>query len=552
MTGHRDNGGFAALVNGNSVVYESKGEFDNVPTSEDQTGMEETAGSGRDPSTSNLVPSVDHTASEKASGGHYTTHQPKNREIVDPIENALHGIDKTLAVGTSSEETPKKEPPSSEATDHPIGGASLKDLILTKQALFETISDSSGDASLNDPTLTNQAPSEAINPLSEDAPTEAQAPLNHAPSGTITHVIEHTSSEDPIVTTSAPSVATHHPTEHASSKDPTFNNQVLSEPIVETNQTNDVLVNPHTVGDNIHPGISQPTTETPLENSSTSEKRPGNEILDASALGAEHVSVLPEPGAAAQAPLGPVANFEPAMDPKESKTVVPAANDASTTSNLALAPGDSSKEEESAGTVMGRTGPVLEALPKSETSVAEDPASAIAAINNAAAELDHTMEHHRLNKNVEVDHGLFVTDSDSMAYAHSGPRVENRDETQHHEKVAPSAGNEISFAGGPFPAFNASQAIQTPMDVQERRGVQSEAKTSADSTLTDPTPADPTPASSTPPDTEMDDGSSVSTIHAYLGAHAPSLGTGSVDGNPGDTLMDDGDSALGDDVDSYV
>ena len=467
------------------------------------------------------------------------SHQQSNGGFIGLVNGDLN-MDEAKRIETSFEETPTIKLPSLESIDHPVDSDPRNDPISFNQALAERPNISNKDASLKDSVHTYQAPSEEISPLIEDASTTAHAPFNHTPSETIHQSMEQTPSEGPVVTTSAPSIATHHPLENASLKDPISSDQALSEPTIETEETNELAVNAPTVGDNLHPGISQPAVEVPLEESLTAKKRSDHESPDPSALRAEHVSVLPEPKAAVEAQLGPFTNAEPTIDPKESKTVVPAVDDGLITSNIASAPQHSSREEGSADIIMEQTEPVLEALPRNEASVAENPASAVAAINNAASELNHIMEQHRSNKNAEVDHGSPKSNWDSISYAHSGPPEGDHDETQHYEKAPPPAGNDSSFLSDPSPAFQVDQAIQTPMDVHEPMGVQPEAETPVDSI-----PADPIPA-----DTEMDDGSSVSTIHAYLGAHAPSLGTGSVDGNPGDTLIDDGDSALGDDVES--
>ena len=127
-----------------------------------------------------------------------------------------------------------------------------------------------------------------------------------------------------------------------------------------------------------------------------------------------------------------------------------------------------------------------------------------------------------------------MTQKTDEVVAHPDIASKAHDTTDHQDKAIPRSTDDLPPTGHPSSVVeplltsDTPQAPQEPLEANQGMATQSGSSTE---------------------DTAMDDGSSASTIHAYLGEHAPSLGTGSVNG---DSIMDDGDSALGDEVESYV
>ena len=268
----------------------------------------------------------------------------------------------------------------------------------------------------------------------------------------------------------------------------------------------------------------------------------------------ENISVPHDSSSVLHSSSVPVIPSESVIEPKETDTTVPPQNDISHVNDLAPSSHESSRTQLEGDVSIAHAEPILEALPQSEKSVAENPSSAIADINKAAAELDHLMEGSDPDTKHEFANPSFNKDLESLA--HVPPEavygiqdtIQQHDEThmpfkttsktydptpQHDEPIM-EAVDDVSLVADPVSVPQVPLETHAPLEVHEPL---------------EPTLEAATPSGSTTADTEMDDGSSVSTIQAYLGTHAASIGTGSVNG---DSIMDDGDSALGDDVESYV
>ncbi len=372
---------------------------------------------------------------------------------------------------------------------------------------------------------------EIVNPVGND-PHDSDKTLesDKTPAG-------DTGSRDTSMTERFPSQAIDPPVNNASCENSYSANQVPSEPTRESIQTlaqgePKVAI---TIDHDLHPSVPGSTTPPPPEKFVRKEKQLGHEGPESSTLPANDISIPHETSPAVHSYQASTVDAEPTIEPRQSEVAAPTVLNAAQGSDPLLASHESLKASVEADTSAVQTEPVLEALPKSEASVAEDPASAITAINNAASQLDHIMEEHGLNKDYEVKNASSNNDLDSLAQAHSGAESGNHDPAQQQDHTVSQSA--IDTPSGELPsAAPLSIETQAPLGIHESLGA---------------APSTDTQATSTPADADMDDGSSVSTIH-YLGTHATSIGTGSVNGDPGDTSMDDGDSALGDDVESYV
>ena len=531
-------------INGDSLPAEANPEVGTSPvvnsTSENQMGTEEAPDLDHNASIGHLATPAEHKtsavhiASASASESHNTPHHPEQKEVTA----STHETDKNSASRTGTEETSISEPYPSETTHHPSEGAVRDGLISTPQVPSEpTVRTST--------TMADIEPKEDAHSLNDVSHTGGLRSTVESSPGEPLQLDERLNHGEPNLATS-PAPA----------------------PWGEN------LLNPH---------LATPTS---------------------------------------QSPTVPAVEPEQPKDFDEIETNVPVVDNATQLSNLTSVSREPSKIEASADTSMDEMEPIREALPKSETSVAETPAAAIAAINNAAAEMDHIMEQHNLNSNFEIEHTSDRKGPKSFSQADHDSEKGSCDLPQQHDRAAPASVNNVSFAMDPTStvqetlsphtcldtdepveneAFRISpsldhprleirdptddqvshvthqtlgvhepmedqayQATNSPLNVHEPTASHFGTETSAaqgppviSATSNVPESIAPytgigTPVDSIPADAEMDDGSSVSTVQAYLGAHAPSLGTGSVNGDFDDTHMDDGDSALGDDVESYV
>ena len=328
-------------------------------------------------------------------------------------------------------------------------------------------------------------------------------------------------------------------------------NHAPSGTFMETNQAmveDEPGVLGHPVGDSVHSSSHEPDSQARQGQSLQLNKISDHERPELVPFPTENLAV-PHNAEAEVAPSpGPAAIPKEVANPKELEITAPARIDALQTYDLDSISQEPSKASIEEDALLWSTEPILEALPQSEAFVTENPASAVAAINNAASELDQIMEQHDLNKSYEVQNTSFDDDLNSLGQAPPGPVSETLDPAQQNDKTLPGPVHDVPLAGEPSPLIPTSVETHAPLDVHEPIEAHPGTETPADSAPAHPGVEPPT--DSAPEGAEMDDGSSVSTIHAYLGA--PSLGTGSVNGDPDDTLMDDGDSALGDDVESYV
>lgn len=384
---------------------------------------------------------------------------------------------------------------------------------------------------------------------SPDMPQESEHnevldPAEVAPSESAKNSAPETGSGEAELTGEAPAQTINHPTGHASFSAPTTANHPPSEPIVETGprtSQEEPQITVRSVDRVPHSSYPEPATKAPLDDSSEADKQPGHEEPESSVLPTKDVSTSRDNSPEYQDYPRSTEHPDPVMAPNESETAPPPVTDAAQPDDPASASHEALRPPVEADNFMGQVKPVLEALAKSEASVAQDPASALIEINIAASELEHIMEQHGLNKNYEVQNASFNEDLDSLAHVHPGTVSGTPHAAQQHDQAVPQSVNAIPSAGeqsltahAPTPDTHIPIETGTVMGLHEPLGAN---------------PGTETPADSPSADGDMDDGSSNSTINAYLGAHASSLGTGSVHG---DTSMNDGDSALGDDVESYV
>ena len=388
----------------------------------------------------------------------------------------------------------------------------------------------------HDPVATNLTPPvshTASVPVLEsfDMPQKSERkgifdPVEAATAESVKYPALETGSEEAPIKDTIPAQAINHPTSDASFKAPTPTNHTPTEPTMETSSSaaqEEPQVTVHSSDHDLHSRDFESATQAPSNESLPADEQSSQEGPESSSLPTELVLTPHDNSSAVQTDPVSTENAEPVLAPNQSETAIPPVTDT-------LSPGDPAPASHEplglpaeADTLMGQAEPVLEALAKCEASLTRDPAAAIVAINNAASELDHIMEQHDLNKNYEVQNASFDEDMDSLARVNPEAVSGTSDIAQQHDQAAPQSPNAI-----PPPDPQIPTAHAPPPETH-----------ASPETLADFPSADG----------DMDDGSSSSTIHAYLGAHAPSLGTGSVNG---ESSMGDGDSALGDDVESYV
>ena len=540
MAAQQENRDVAGGVNGDSIVAEPKIQVGTASmvhsSSMNQMRMEGAPDLDHNDSIGHLAASADYTASASASESHNRPHQAEQKEVAVSTRETSENP----AIRISVEEASISEPYPPEIKHHPIEEASLDDLISTPQVPLEQTVKTSTTMADVEPKL--------------DAHLLNQASHTACLQSTMQSSLDESSQ---------------------SGKGSNY-----GEPNVDTSTA---PVPPR--GDPQNPHHASPTSQAPIV-----------------------AAIEPEQ----------IKDFN---DIEKSLSVVDDAPQFRSLKSLSL---EASKILANADTSMDEMGPMREALPNSEASVAEDPAAANAnaAINSAAAEMDHVMEQHHLNVNFEIDRSSGKTEPDLVTQADPEFEMGSRGTPQQHDRAAPASMNDFPFASDPAPTvqeiplhrtgLNAHQPIgneasrisppldrprleihdltddqvshvtHQPLGVHRQTEDQAHQPTNPPLNVHEPTaspsgvessafhgppvvpvPSDVsepialytgigTPVDSVPADAEMDDGSSVSTIQAYLGAHAPSLGTGSVNGDFDDAHMDDGDSALGDDVESYV
>ena len=505
---------------------------------------------------------------------------------------------------------------------------------------------------------TNPANDMAVEGAPENHAMQHQPEQNEvttSPQETDKRSVIRTGAEETSMIESDPSEMLHHSTEEDALNGLTPDPQAPSEPDVQPSTSTgdpEPRVDAHSLNDASHTSELEPIAQSPLGEALRSDK--GSDIGEPKVATSPvatnptgNIEIHRHASPTSQDPTISAGKPGTLTDFTETETRVPVVNDAPQPSDpvstfyepldishepLKLSHKPSEISHEPSGVshepfgahvhtdnFMQETQAMREALPTSEASVAADPAAAIAAINNAATEIDRVMEQHHQNSNSEVEHNS--GDKGRLPIDQPNPESEtgSYDSAQHHGKSAPASVIDNSFATHPISTIQENPAPQTSLDahqyveneasrinpsldhprlhihdptegqishgthqplgvhepmedqtpqatdppsnVHESTASQVEAATptvqgpsAIPANIPETTAAytEDVPADSMPADAEMDDGSSVSTIHAYLGAHAPSLGTGSVNGDFDDTPMDDGDSALGDDVESYV
>lgn len=353
-----------------------------------------------------------------------------------------------------------------------------------------------------------------------------------------------TGSEETPVKDTIPAQAIDHPTSDASFKAPTPTNHIPTEPTMVTSSSaaqQEPQVTVHSSDHDLHSKDSESATHAPSNESLPADEQFSQEGPELSSLPTEHGLTPHGNGSAVQTHPVPTVNAEPEVAPIQSETTTPPVTDTASAGDPAPASHEPLELPAEADTFMGQAEPVLEALAKCKATLTQDPAAAIVAINDAASGLDHIMEQHGLNTNYEVQTASFKEDMDPLAHVNHEAVSGSHDIIQQHDHavpqppdVIPPADPQSLTAHALPPETHASPETHAPLGMHEPLRANPAAETLADFPSADE---------------DMDDGSSSSTIHAHLGAHAPSVGTDSVNG---DSSMGDGDSALGDDVESYV